>query len=157
MNETTGDPIPGVRVQARGEYVSGISYDTDGDGSYRIAGLPAGDYVVCFDVPHSWELQECWDDRPNGGRNWPNLEGDLIHVELGEVVTGIDATIAIPAPSDEDGNGASGNGETLPYTGFRTIDSVEVGVLLVLIGLVLLALPRPSRRSAERRERTLGE
>jgi protocatechuate 3,4-dioxygenase beta subunit len=78
------------------------------DGSYRLPGLAAGDYSICFDAVNVRQpavtgyLNECYDDG----------NGALVHVTADTVTTGIDAELAVAAGitgrvTDSAGNGLS--------------------------------------------------
>ncbi len=64
VTNTGGTLLPGIRVEARDLANTLVgSADTAGDGSYRIGGLPAGDFVIQFiDWSNSY-VGEWYDDR----------------------------------------------------------------------------------------------
>jgi hypothetical protein len=65
------------------------------DGSYRITGLPADSYQICFDAGFATGavdtgyMSECYDDQP------PWSGGAAIPVSLGHTTRGINATLAV--------------------------------------------------------------
>ncbi|HSF99085.1 MAG TPA: carboxypeptidase regulatory-like domain-containing protein [Ornithinibacter sp.] len=84
-----GAPLPDVCV-----YVEGDSYGsgcTGADGTYRVAGLEAGDHAVLFSDPDGIHLPEYWDDQAA-------LE-DATHISLAaaEERAGIDAQLSTAA------------------------------------------------------------
>jgi hypothetical protein len=69
----------------------------DPDGSWEISGLPSGEYLVGFDTfVGSGVVPEFYDDSPMP------LGADLVEVDPGEDVTGIDATLDFCEPSFTD-------------------------------------------------------
>lgn len=65
----TGAPVAGVRVRL---YRDGVGYlehfaDTAADGTWSIAGMPAGSYRVVFSDPTLAHVTEWWGDTPSRG------------------------------------------------------------------------------------------
>jgi Ni/Co efflux regulator RcnB len=87
-------PLPGIRVVAfeqMGGWWGGVgSGFTDGDGRYRIGGLPAGTYRVQFDDSRNGDyLSEVWSNAPDLDSGWD------IEVPEETTVTDIDASLAV--------------------------------------------------------------
>lgn len=88
VTDSSGNPIEGITVYGS---------ETDADGRYEIKGLATGDYRISFSSTPNGEgpspavgnyLSEVYNDK----RKWD--EGDLVHVEEGGRVDGIDASLA---------------------------------------------------------------
>lgn len=96
------EPTTGQYVTASSDYF---------DGSYRLPGLTAGDYSICFDAVNVHQpsptgyVNECYDDN----------DGTLVHVAAGSVTTGIDAELAVAAGISGRITDSAGHG--LPYAG----------------------------------------
>lgn len=105
------------------EIVGNLGGAVAADGTYRVFGLRAGDYIVCFESPYG---NECWDDLPR--TTIPPDQGDPVSVVLGQTTSGIDAQFL------DSGNGTGGDGGTedgvLPFTG------LEPWLALVAVTLV---------------------
>ncbi len=88
-DETTGDPLQGICVDATGG--SSGSVFTDAAGTYNIAGLPAGNYRVRFKDCSSSPayLSEWYNDRPD------SASADLVAVTQKQKTAGIDAALAL--------------------------------------------------------------
>lgn len=143
----TGAPIGGISVSWVGINQAGDregpmgSFSTDADGLYRISGLYAADYLICFYDFGSVYARECWNDRTDFGDGVAGLPGDPIRVEVQTVVSGIDAALAPLYPPTTH----SGPTETLPFTGLPATIALP-GLLALLVGGATLALPRTARR-----------
>lgn len=92
----TGDgaPVEGVEVTATyagdtsARWVSPVTAVTGADGTYRLGGLEAGEYVVDFsDFDGPW-AQQFWQDTSE------RAEAALLDVNPGDLVEGIDATLS---------------------------------------------------------------
>lgn len=82
-----GLPVEGAQVWVSGPGSGGAS--TAPDGTYRVAGLVAGDYTVTFQPPEGSNLvPELWDDRSAAA------DADLVPVAVATEVTGVDADLA---------------------------------------------------------------
>ncbi len=94
-----GAVLGGVYVYAYNlQSGQGFAADSDHqDGSYRLSGLTAGDYAVCFNASLVLEpsstgyVDECYDDLDF------SVPGTPVHVVGGAVATGIDAELAVAA------------------------------------------------------------
>ena len=79
------------------------------DGSYRLPGLPEGDYLVCFEAANVQQpattgyVGECYDDESTSS-------GTPVHVAAGAVQAGIDAELAVGAAITGQVTDAAGNG-----------------------------------------------
>jgi len=94
--------------------------NTPTDGAFRIFGLRAGSYIVCFETQFG---NTCWEDTPM--TTIPPDDGDPVAVALGQTTTGIDAEIGGVGDGD-------GGGSVLPLTGGEA-------ALLALLACALLA------------------
>ena len=107
-----GAVLGGVYVYANGvESGQGFAaYSDYQDGSYRLAGLTEGDYLVCFSASLVLEpsrtgyVDECYD---NQGVSSP---GTPVHVTAGAVTAGIDAELAVGAAITGHVTDSAGNG-----------------------------------------------
>jgi hypothetical protein len=94
-----GSPLQGVRICAR--RVSFHNYfctNSTADGTYAFVALPADQYLVEFDPQSPSLLTEFWDDQEEA------QAAELLTVEGGTVLSGIDADIkAAPAPGGDNG------------------------------------------------------
>lgn len=134
-----GDPITGYRVlywivapggSTSPEDIGGNSVVTT-DGGFRLFGLRAGDYIVCFETAFG---NRCWDDVPL--TTIPPTTDDLLGVALGQTTSGIDAQIATEsATGDGDGDALP----VLPFTGPEPLGPVILAVALMITGGVLLS------------------
>ena len=88
-----GDPVAGVTVQVIGpDGIQAASAITGDDGTYAVAGLADGGYVVCFNpagVAGLGFLPECWNDVGPGGTP------TTVTINSGGPTTGIDASLGI--------------------------------------------------------------
>jgi protocatechuate 3,4-dioxygenase beta subunit len=91
-----GNPLGGVFVSANGVNITSFGFAiTDTDGTYRLTGLRAEDYYVCFDPsfvqpqPPTGYLRECYDNQPYAFPSTP------VTVAAGAPTTGIDARIEV--------------------------------------------------------------
>lgn len=106
-----GAALGGVYIYAydpqSGQYLTASSDYSDG--SYRLPGLAAGDFSVCFDAVNVHQpaatgyVNECYDDN----------DGTMVHVGAGTVTTGIDAVLAVAAGVSGRITDTAGNG--IPY------------------------------------------
>ncbi len=106
---------------------------TDANGSYRIEGLYAADYHVCFDALDY--RPECWDNQADVTSTVIFLGGDPIAVNVRTVVTGIDAALARSNPPTTLPPPDSSTPASLPFTG----PQLAVG-LMGALALVALAV-----------------
>ncbi len=84
-----GSPIEGVCAQASTPTSVGDLSTTDSNGDYSIVLAAAGDYKVQFvDCDLAGFAGEWWNDQPT------SATAQAVHVDAGQVVTGIDATLA---------------------------------------------------------------
>lgn len=134
-DEATGAPLAGVDISWVAIASSGQregpmgGYSTDDTGSYRIPGLHAAGYLICFDV--LGYLPECWDDETDFGEGVEGIPGDPVIVEPRTVVSGIDAALArFSVPTSE----SPSPEPTLPFTGAPA--ATGQASLLALAGLV---------------------
>jgi hypothetical protein len=108
------DPESGQYATASSDY---------GDGSYRLPGLAAGDYSICFDAVNVHQpadtgyVNECYD----------NGNGALVHVTAGSVTTGIDAELAVGAGITGRVTDSAGNGLSFTYVQTRGVDGSYLG------------------------------
>jgi protocatechuate 3,4-dioxygenase beta subunit len=114
-DEVAGVPISGVNVgfvyfESESPVTGMGAFTTDEAGVYRISGLQAGDYLVCF-YPDEHE-PECWNNRTVFGDDICGTPGDRIPVALHTVISGIDAALA-PVSSHT----TEPPPDTLPFTG----------------------------------------
>ncbi len=84
-----GQPIPGVTVYPHSTAGSAAPWDVTGaDGTYRVEGVPSGEYTVVFDPPaRSGLLEEYWDNAATPEQARP------VSVAAGQTVSGIDAQL----------------------------------------------------------------
>jgi protocatechuate 3,4-dioxygenase beta subunit len=120
-----GAALGGVYIYAydpeSGQYATASSDYSDG--SYRLPGLAAGDYNVCFDAVYVRQpaptgyVNECYDNGSNA----------LVHVVAGAVTAGIDAELAVAAGIS--GRVTDSAGHPIPYTSVETysIDGSYLG------------------------------
>jgi hypothetical protein len=98
----TGTPIAGVRAMVLAVSADGsregfsARTTTAADGTYQITGLHSSDYIVCFSS-NDYE-KECWDDKRTTGSGIDAIVGDLVAVEVGTVVSAIDAALTSLQP-----------------------------------------------------------
>jgi protocatechuate 3,4-dioxygenase beta subunit len=95
LTGSDGAPLGGAYIYAydpqSGQFATASSDYSDG--SYRLPGLAAGDYSVCFDAANVRQpaptgyLNECYD----------NDNGALVHVAASTVTDGIDAVLPVAA------------------------------------------------------------
>ena len=90
-------PLPGIQVtavEAETGTVAGRG-ETDPEGRYRIAGLPAGRYLVHAEDPRGRYRDEWYDDKPS------QEEADPVPVENGRITRGINFALApvVQAPT----------------------------------------------------------
>lgn len=92
VTDEAGAPVSDVTVMARpvGGGAGGYGAMTGADGSYRLPGLPAGDYRVEFDtsVTAASLVGEWWDDATT------EAYASVVSVTEGQVVDGISARLA---------------------------------------------------------------
>jgi Carboxypeptidase regulatory-like domain len=104
---TGGATIPGLEVCAGSVSWGPLCTHSTADGAYALVALPPGQYLVEF-VPHgAGLLAQFWDDQEE------SKAAELIFVEDGSVLTGIDADIKEAAPPAGIG-GDSSEGPTAP-------------------------------------------
>jgi hypothetical protein len=111
------------------------------DGTYRLWGLRAGTYYVCFETAYG---AGCWDDRETSSPINSPRSGDPITVTLGQATTGVNVQF-----STGNGNGGNGDGEgePLPFTGVDGIAAVLAGLALITTGAgVVLVTGRMASR-----------
>lgn len=111
--------------------------DVATDGTYRVFGLRAGEYIVCFESPYG---NECWDDLPR--TTIPPDQGDPVSVVLGGTTSGINAQLL------DEGNGNGGNGGTeggvLPFTGVEPwLALTAVALVVAGAGVLATSLRKP--------------
>jgi hypothetical protein len=149
----TGDPISDFEVQywitdggAASPSDVGGYWSVGGAGTYRIHGLRAGDYIVCFQTPFGCE---CWDDIPSS--SLPPDRGDAVPVVLGQTITGIDAQFI----TGDVGGAEAGDGEPpmLPFTGISPYGLI-LGIGVISAGVTLLAISRLGNRITQERARS---
>jgi protocatechuate 3,4-dioxygenase beta subunit len=90
VRDSSGKPLAGATIQAE-SLADGwaVSHATSGaDGTYTVAGLEAGEYLVSFSEKSS--TPEYWDDK-----TWATAES--ITVTLGQKVVGIDSMLTVGA------------------------------------------------------------
>lgn len=89
MRQADGSPLEGVtvRVDSADFSRSGVA-QTGADGTYRIDGLPAGDYRVRFDPAEPTLAGEFWDDA------YGDRKATAVRVTAGEDRGGVDALLA---------------------------------------------------------------
>lgn len=98
VKDSAGHPMAGVRVgfgddnSAAQNAASTPAYVTGANGTYQIAGLPAGSYAVCFNPAHvtsplssTGYQARCYNQESAGA--------DDVAVSAGQVVSGIDAAL----------------------------------------------------------------
>ncbi|HEU5269832.1 MAG TPA: carboxypeptidase regulatory-like domain-containing protein [Jatrophihabitans sp.] len=127
ITDPSGGGIGNVEVYVANPqppYYNTYSVNSAADGSYTLAGLPAGSYQICFDAysatgPNSaGYLSECYDNQPQYGGG-----GTPIPVSLGQTTAGIDAVLDLGGAvtgtvTDPAGNPVQGVFTTLiPDTG----------------------------------------
>ncbi len=93
-----GSQLGEVWVQATSTSTGqGSTVMTGVDGSYRLVGLSAGDYTVCFDAVNvhspapTGYVSEC------NGNHLGTFGGDPVHVDDGVTTSGVDAELAVGA------------------------------------------------------------
>jgi protocatechuate 3,4-dioxygenase beta subunit len=93
-----GSQLGEVWVQATSTSTGqGSTVMTGVDGSYRLVGLAAGDYTVCFDAVNvhspapTGYVSEC------NGNHLGTFGGDPVHVDDGVTTSGVDAELAVGA------------------------------------------------------------
>jgi hypothetical protein len=107
---TDGAPIPDLKVCAGSVSWGYLCTHSTADGSYALVALPPGQYLVEF-VPLSASLlAQFWDDQEE------SKAAELISVQDGSVLTGIDADIKETASPAGIGGGPS-SGPTVPISG----------------------------------------
>ncbi|HEY0167191.1 MAG TPA: carboxypeptidase regulatory-like domain-containing protein [Jatrophihabitans sp.] len=108
------DPESGQYATASSDYE---------DGSYRLPGLAAGDYSICFDAANvrrpavTGYVNECYD----------NGNGALVHVSADTVTTGIDAELAVAAGITGRVTDSAGNGLSFTYVETLGVDGSYLG------------------------------
>jgi hypothetical protein len=79
--------------KSTGEEVTDVNESRELSGSYRLEGIPTGDYKVYFDTFCGAYRPEWWNDAAT------QAAADVVHVTEGSTVGGIDARLAsVPAP-----------------------------------------------------------
>jgi hypothetical protein len=92
VTDRAGNPLPFMRVAAYrvDDVTSYTSADTDFDGTYRIRGLPAGQYQILFvDSSSGNYVAQWWNDSPDRAHATP------VTVTLAGEVSGIDAALGV--------------------------------------------------------------
>jgi hypothetical protein len=120
-DETTGLPMSGVQVVA----VAGtdaVYQITDDAGFYQFRRMDPGDYIVCFQVPSS---TKCWDDRGNEESDISKFEGDIVHVELGDVIARIDASMGVGGSTTTTTVGATTTSDGSTTTTLYVVDDSD--------------------------------
>ena len=88
VTDSAGSPLEGIYISAYRDGVYSSGANTAADGSYRIAGLPAGGYTVQFQDWSGAYVGEWFDDVTDLG-----LATEVV-VAAGEAVVGVDASLA---------------------------------------------------------------
>ncbi len=100
-----GNPIEGVCAQASTATSVGNLATTDSNGDYAIVLAAAGDYKVQFvDCGRAGFTGEWWNDQPGP------TTAQAVQVDSGQVVTGIDASLAPGAPGSISGRVVNAGG-----------------------------------------------
>ena len=93
VTDAAGSPVEAAFVAAipDGEFDAVAETQTHADGTYALAGLPAGDYVVEFDGPDGSDLvTEYFDNHSQAF-----FSADLVTVSDGQTTPGIDAALEL--------------------------------------------------------------
>ncbi|MEV8172579.1 carboxypeptidase-like regulatory domain-containing protein [Microbacterium sp. NPDC077486] len=89
MRQADGSPLEGVTVRVdSADYSMSMFASTDADGTYRVAGLPEGDYRVRFEPADPALSAEFWKDAYDESR------ASAVRVTAGQSAEGVDAFLA---------------------------------------------------------------
>jgi protocatechuate 3,4-dioxygenase beta subunit len=112
VTSAAGDPLSGVAVWASAPDGSANGFaSTADDGTYRLTGLPDGQYSVCFYADYAYGgtapegyVDECFDDAAVG-----TSDATLVTVTSGTETSGVDASLADGGAISGTVRDASGN------------------------------------------------